>query len=277
MDKASSPLVAMAKELIAPIPLEIIRREKRRFHLDFKHVMCVSQAIKNDLAEYAGIDERRLRVVYNGVEEGKFIPNWDKKPYGQERTFSLLYAGNVAPHKGVHTAIEAMGLLAQKHGSMNVNFSILGSGHPDYEGSLRDLVTKYHLEDKVNFLGRFPRAEMPGLLQRFDALVFPSIWEEPLARVMQEAMAAGLTVIGTLTGGTGELLVEGETGLTFEPENAGMLAQCIEQLYNDPALCRKLADNGRNRVISDFGMRRMIDEIETYLENVIKNTIALHE
>lgn len=151
---------------------------------------------------------------------------------------------------------------------MNIHLSIVGSGHPDYEDSLRNLVSKHHLEDKVSFLWCFPHEEMPALLRKFDALVLPSIWEE--------TMASGLTVIGTLTGGTGELLVEGETGLTFEPKNAEMLAQRIEQLYDDPALCRKLAENGRNRVISGFGMHRMVDEIEAYLEDVLKNAATIN-
>jgi len=138
-------------------------------------------------------------------------------------------------------------------------------------------VSSHHLEDKVSFLGRFPRAEMPALMRKFDALVFPSIWNEPLARVMEEAMASGLVVIGTLTGGTGELLAEGETGLTFQPEHPEMLAQRIEQLYDDPALCRILADNGRDKVIREFGRARMVDEIEAYLENVVKNTVPVEK
>ncbi len=81
-------------------------------------------------------------------------------------------------------------------------------------------------------------------------------------------MAAGLIVVGTLTGGTGELLVEGETGLTFEPEDALTLAQRILELRGAPELCAKLAKNARDKVVRQFDLRRMIDEIETYLTQV---------
>lgn len=274
-DPARRPFAAKAKELIAPIPLKIMQYENNRFHLDFKRVMCVSQAVKNDLATKAGIDLQRMLVVHNGVGGHVFTPDWSKKPYGAERAFSLLYAGNIVPHKGVHTAVEAMALLVQKPESKNIHLSIIGSGHPDYENSLRDLVSKHHLEHKVSFLGRVPRSEMPVLMRKFDSLVFPSIWNEPLARVMEEAMAAGLVVIGTLTGGTGELLVEGETGLTFQPEHPEILAQRIEQLYDDPALSRTLAENGRNKVLREFGRDRMVDEIDAYLKDVVQNTSVL--
>jgi len=275
MDRARRPLATKAKELIAPIPLKIMQYENSKFHLDFQRVMCVSQSIKNDLAEYAKIGPQRMRVIYNGVSADVFTPDWSKKPYGIERAFSLLYAGNIVPHKGVHTAIEAMALLAQIPNARNIHLSIIGSGHPDYEDQLRNLVTTYQIEDKVSFLRRFPRAEMPALFRKFDALVFPSIWNEPLARVMEEAMASGLTIIGTLTGGTHELLIGGETGLTFQPEHPEMLARCIKQLYDNPALCRTLADNGHNKVFNEFGRARMIDDIEAYLENIVKGHMAV--
>jgi glycosyltransferase involved in cell wall biosynthesis len=124
-------------------------------------------------------------------------------------------------------------------------------------------------------LGRLPREEIPALLQKHDVLIFPSTWEEPLARMMQEAMAAGLVVVGTLTGGSGELLVEDETGLTFEAGNAGMLARRIEQLLENPELIPSLARNGRAKVIEQFEIERMIKEIETYFDAIIqRNTTA---
>ena len=274
MDRARGSLAAKAKELIAPLPLKFMQYENSKFRLDFKRVMCVSKSVRNDLAEYARIDPQSMRVIYNGVSADVFTPDWSKKSYGTERAFSLLYAGNIVPHKGVHTAIEAMALLARKPNARNIHLSIIGSGHPDYENQLRNLVSTHQIADKVSFLGRFPRSDMPALFRMFDAFVFPSIWNEPLARVMEEAMASGLTVIGTLTGGTGELLIEGETGLTFEPEHPEMMAQRIEQLYDDPVLCRTLADNGRNKVFREFGRERMMNEIETYLNEVITNSVA---
>jgi glycosyltransferase involved in cell wall biosynthesis len=66
------------------------------------------------------------------------------------------------------------------------------------------------------------------------------------------------------------LLIDGETGLAFDPGNATMLAQKIEQLYKNPDLCKRLSENGRSKVISQFSMRRMLDEIEVYLANIVR-------
>jgi len=275
-DHARNKIIDKAKRLVSPIPLKVIEQENNAFKLKFAHVMCVSQAIKESLAVHAHIDKTRMKVIHNGVEEDLFVPPNRSEKFDLRRGLSLLYAGSLVPHKGVHIAIEALSILAQNSEIPGVSLSINGSGHPDYEMYLKKMVADHNINEKVHFLHRIPREEMPNLLQKFDVLIFPSIWEEPLARVILEAMATGLVVVGTLTGGTGEVLIEGKTGLTFEPGNAAMLAQRIEQLYKDPELYTRLSKNGRNTIVSQFSMPRMIDEIEVDLTNINHESIQTY-
>ena len=269
-DRAKNPVMNLAKQILAPIPLKIIKNENHNFSLSFEHVLCVSQAVKNDLATQANIPLQNMRVVYNGVETELFVPPSGWPRHRHHTSLSLLYAGSLNAHKGVHTAIQSLVILKQKYNCQDIHLTVVGSGHVDYEASLRQLVKAEGLEDQVHFPGRVPREEMPALLQKFDVLVFPSIWEEPLARMMQEAMAAGLVVVGTLTGGSGELLVEGETGLTFKPEDAAGLAHQIQTLAQNRDLFARLAQQGRQAVLERFDLNRMIDEIEAYLGQVAK-------
>jgi glycosyltransferase involved in cell wall biosynthesis len=177
----------------------------------------------------------------------------------------LLYAGQLVRHKGVHTAIEAMARLVSVWKIEQIHLTLVGSGHPGYEAFLRGLVAQAGLQDYVTFLKPVSKDKIPGLFQQSDVLVFPSIYEEPLARVTQEAMASGLLVIGTTTGGTRELLKHDETGLTFEPEDAEGLAQQVARLIAEPELSRRLAQAGRQRVRARFTLDRMVTEIEAYL------------
>ena len=264
---ANHPIIDKVKQLVAPVPLQIMEQTNNKYTLNFRHVLCVSRAIKENLAFYAQIDRDHMRVVYNGVEVDRFFPERPSRD-ASKTGLAFVYAGSLVPHKGVHTAIEALAIINEKLEVPGLSLSIIGSGHPDYEAFLKQLVAKNYLTHKVHFLGRVPRNEMPELLRKFNVLIFPSIWEEPLARVMQEAMASGLAVLGTLTGGTGELLINGETGLAFEPGNAAMLAQRMEQLYSNHSLRNRLAKNGRNKVIKEFNVQRMIDEIEQTLSKV---------
>jgi glycosyltransferase involved in cell wall biosynthesis len=150
----------------------------------------------------------------------------------------------------------------------DMQLTIVGSGHPEYEQSLHKLVDESNLEGRVFFWPRVPREEMPLLLRKFDVLVFPSLWDEPLARMMQEAMACGLLVVGTPTGGTPEILKDGETGLTFPPGDAKALASQLQRLLKDHELRDKLSHNARRIVESKFSLTRMVDEIEEHLEAV---------
>ncbi len=80
-----------------------------------------------------------------------------------------------------------------------------------------------------------------------------------------EAMANGLTVISTLTGGTGEIVKHGETGLTFPAGDSAALAQQIKRLANDSALRIKLAECGQALVLENFSLDRMVENCERLL------------
>jgi colanic acid/amylovoran biosynthesis glycosyltransferase len=90
-------------------------------------------------------------------------------------------------------------------------------------------------------------------------------------------MAAGLVVVGTTAGGSREILIDGVNSLTFQPEDADALAQCIVRLLNEPELYSKLANHAREDVLRRFGVQRMFDEIEQYLTSIVNGTPKIDE
>lgn len=239
--------------------------------LQFDHVICVSTAVREMLVE-AGVPIQHARVIHGGTDVSRFLAansanghaQADQAPHG----LRLLYAGQLVPHKGVHTAIDAMAMVVHDREMKQVSLTVVGPGHPAYEASLHERVKKNGLQDHVTFRDAVTREEMPALLRQFDALVFPSIYEEPLARMTQEAMLAGLVVLGTTTGGTKEILKDGENGLTFPAEDAEGLARQIKRVASSPELLRRLAEAGQQTVLERFTLDRMVDEIEGYLQDV---------
>jgi len=230
--------------------------------LKLEQVICVSARVRDLLVE-AGLPIQHAHIIHGGTDIERF-PGVRRQD-DLSGNLKLLYAGQLVRHKGVHTAIEAMAKLVNERSINQITLTLVGSGHPDYEAYLRDLVARGHLHDIVTFHEPVSKDKMPAILQQFDVLIFPSIYEEPLARMTQEAMASGLVVVGTTTGGTLEILRDGETGLTFAPEDADGLAKQVARLITDPDLRCRLAQAGRQTVLENFTLDKMVKEIEAYL------------
>lgn len=252
----------LPKRVLSTAVISILSKE-RWPGLKFEQVICVSGRVRDLLVE-AGLPIQHARIIYGGTDIERY-PNVRKRDF-HSGSLKLLYAGQFVPHKGVHTAIEAMAKLVNQRKINQITLTLIGSGHPDYERLLRDHIERECLTDYVAFHKPVSKEKMPAIYQEFDLLIFPSIYEEPLARVTQEAMASGLVVIGTATGGTKEILRDGETGLTFAPEDSDGLAEQVTRLISDPDLGLRLAEAGRQTVLKNFTLDKMVKEIETYLE-----------
>jgi glycosyltransferase involved in cell wall biosynthesis len=258
----------LPKRVVSHIALAMLAKEKQLPPLTFKHAICVSAATRNILVE-AGIPIENARVIHTGLDPRQFSKGQKThQPDHKYQTLNLLYAGRIYPEKGVDTAINALEKLVFGQDLRNIKLSVVGSGSPEYENFLHHLVDQAGLNDYVSFSGHVPAEEMPQLLQKFDVLLVPSIWQEPFSRIVLEGMISSLVVIATPTGGTTEILKDGENGLLFAPGDPEDLAQKIVSLAIDPELRRRLATAGQQTVLEGFTMTKMIDEIEGYLQEV---------
>jgi glycogen synthase len=265
----------LAKRVLGYVALAMLAKEEQP-PLTFKHAICVSAATRNILVQ-AGIPIENARVIYTGLDPRQFIKGQkDHQPNHNHQELNLLYAGRIYPEKGVDTAIHALEKLVFDQDLHNIKLSVVGSGSEDYINFLHQLVDKAELNDYVSFSGHVPAEEMPQLLQKFDVLLVPSIWQEPFSRIVLEGMISGLAVIATPAGGTTEILKDGENGLLFTPGDADDLAEKVVSLAIDPELRRRLATAGQKTVSERFTMTKMIDEIEGYLQEVAQVSVQKH-
>jgi glycosyltransferase involved in cell wall biosynthesis len=259
-----------ARVLMAParwLALRLLAREKATHPLALEQVACVSEYVRRKLTD-AGALPHGARVIYNGIDPQPFLQAaMHRQP--SPHLLRLVYTGGLAAHKGVHTAIEALGV-AQRQGQVdNMHLSIVGGGHPDYGAHLKRLVEELGLQNHVTFRGRVPRGEIAAVLAGHDVFLFTSVYDEPIARSVMEAMAAGLTVVGTPVGGQGEMLQDGANALVFPPDDPEGLAACILRLQHDLELRAQLAEAGRRTVVERFTLDRMVDEVEAWLEGLV--------
>lgn len=266
-----APATSFAKNIakkILRIPARMLLREEwAKVPLRFEHAPCCSAAQRDQLLE-AGVPLQDAPVLYEGVDLKNYLAQAEKRTYeNKDGTLSLVFVGILAEHKGVHTTIEALNQLSAEERS-RAHLTILGKGHEQYAERLRSLVGQYQLSDFVTFQAPIQRSELPEFLGKFDALLLPSIWAEPLARIMQEGLACGMVVIGSANGGTAETIVHGENGLLFTGGDAIGLAQQIKYLLANPQMQRVLADGGVRTAKERFDINTMVSEIEKYLEKI---------
>jgi glycosyltransferase involved in cell wall biosynthesis len=137
----------------------------------------------------------------------------------------LLYVGRLADKKGVDVLLQALAQVPDAH------LSVLGDG-PD-RAALQTLAARLHLDDRVTFAGRQPKAAVLQHLATATAVVIPSRVgsdgdQEGTPVVLMESMAAGVPVVASDLGGLGECVEDGRTGLLVPPGDVGALAEALQ-------------------------------------------------
>lgn len=265
---AQNWVTGIPKFLLKPIAHRILAREKQP-SLFFEHVLFPTAFMRDEFRR-RGVEPKKTKIIYGAIDTSLYRYQNGKHSLEQNKSLSLLYTGRLTPDKGVHTAIEALGFLVNQRGFDHIHLQIVGTGEPDYEAQLRQIAQRERVESLVDFTGLQPKESMPELYQKADAFLFTSVWPEPFGRVLVEAMASGVVVIGTLVGGTGEILVPDKNALTFHPGDAIGLAKQIKRLVKTPSLRKQLAGMGRLTALEKFDIRRMVGEIEEYLHRIIE-------
>lgn len=258
----------LVKRPLARLALHILEREGKPISLRYENVACVSDYLRQRLVSQ-GLVSANAVVIYNGVDLSRFSPDrYVTRPL-VSGALKCVVTGRVVPDKGIHTAIEAFGHLQGQTELKDITLTVIGDGPADYMVYLRERVDHYHLQGAIEFRPSIPREQIPAVLAGYDVLILSSEYAEPLARAIQEAMAMGLLVVGTTTGGSGELLVHERTGLVFEPGNPESLAAQLARAKADPQLAATLTENSHQAVVQNFNIQRTIEQVERYLLGLV--------
>jgi len=210
-----------------------------------KHIWTKAGAVvsnSNGLRELAlrAKPDQKIDIIYNGIDINDFKPNQSLK--SQDKFIITLGASRITARKGIKYLIVAISKLVQSH--PNILLKIMGEGND--KKNLSVLVSGLKLDQNVQFLGRIPREKTTAYYQEANIFVLPSL-NEGMSNAMLEAMACGLPLIATDTGGTKELLTDRQNGLIVKMENSADLAEKIEKLISDESLREKMGQESRQR------------------------------
>jgi glycosyltransferase involved in cell wall biosynthesis len=213
--------------------------------------------------------EGTLRVIPQfGVDPHLFRPatdtpddrTWPSQRLGSGNglrpfPFTIGYAGRLVPEKGLDTLVEAVGALSG-------DWRLLICGWGPWRARLEHRLKRLGLMGRVTFREDVSATKMPAQYAAMDVLVLPSRtrpnWKEQFGRVLIEAMACGVPVVGSDSGAIPGVI--GDAGLVFPEGDAMALRDHLATLMADPNRRRALGARGRQRVLERFSQERIADQ-----------------
>lgn len=204
-----------------------------------------------------GYNAARVETLYPGARLDRFL-----RLYLPDRQrLRICYASLVLPYKGADTLVAA--LTALHRAGVDFTAEIAGDApDPVFRQQLQEQVQREGMADKVRFPGFLDRAGLAALFARSNVLAFPSRFEEPFGISQVEAMAAGLVVVSSGTGGAREIVRDQEDGLLFAAGSAADLAEKLYLLVRQPDLMARLQRNAQTRA-GAFSVDHAVRKIET--------------
>lgn len=228
-------------------------------------IIAVSNAVKDELCRYQWTPPQKISVIYNGINPEIYQrqppPSLSSLGLAEE----LPVVGTVARlerRKGVRYLIEAVPLIESGYGP--VNCVIIGEG-PEKD-ALEERVRQMRLTERIKFLGF--QEDIAQFIQLFDVVVIPSI-QEGQSIFCLEALASARPVVASAVGGIPEMIRDGETGILVPPANPEAIARGVIALLRDRELAQRLAEKGRQLVVSEFSQSQMLRKIEEIYEKVL--------
>jgi starch synthase len=219
-------------------------------------VVAVSDGMRADiLAAYPEISAERIRVIRNGIDTTEYQPDpgtdvLQRHGVDLGRPY-VIFVGRITRQKGVPVLLRAASALVPE---AQLVLCAGAADTPELEAEVIGLVDGLTASRSgvIWIPEMLPRREIIQLLTHATVFAIPSIYE-PLGIVNLEAMACGIAVVGSRTGGIPEVVADGETGLLVPPGEPEPLAEALNALIRDPYRAAAMGQAGRKRAVAEFG------------------------
>jgi len=243
--------------------LKFRRKWLRRFAYSLAdRVLSVSYQLREFLARETGFPADKIDVMHNGVDTERFRIQPLAGARERQRlgipldTFCVGAVGRLEPEKDLMTLFRA----AMQFPAEWKNWRILIAGDGSESKVLREFVNcRPELRNSIVFLGEVQN--VPEILKALDIYVLPSI-TEGISNSLLEAMASGLPVVASATGGNPEVVVDNESGLLFPVGDSGSLASKLLLLREQGDRRTRLGRQALQRIQEHFSMDAMVSRYE---------------
>jgi len=204
------------------------------------------------LVESGAIDAARVALIRgSGVELDRFRPT--PEPPG---AVVIVLAARLIWEKGIAAFVEAARRVRRKRGT--VRFVLVGATSASINRAVPEQdLRRWHDEGVVEWWGR--REDMPAVLGQCHIVCLPSVYGEGVPRILIEAAACGRPCVTTDLPGCRDIVRDDENGLVVPPGDVDQLVDCLIRLIDDGDLRRRLGQQGREIVETEFSERRVVE------------------
>jgi spore coat protein SA len=202
---------------------------------DLPVVFC-SEFLRREAVSAYPAHLQHTHVVYNGADGNKFHSEVRTRKAVPE----IIFTGRLVPYKGPHVLLGAMDILQTR--GIEATCTIVGGSAFGGSRTTRYIQNLRRIRPRnTELIGYRAGTEFASLLRNADIFCCPSIWNDPFPMSLLEAMACGLPVVASKTGGIPEQLVHGG-GVMVPPDDKEALATALQQLLEDASYRQRLGD-----------------------------------
>lgn len=236
--------------------IELRHRSVRALMSEVNHVVALAEWVK-DLLVRNGVSSKKVTVSRQGLSgDGALSSSQELRIADSEKAgLKMAFIGRMHPTKGLHLLIQAMRRLPRLQITLDV-YAVIQEGERFYEKEVWALAEG---DQRIRFHNPVSNSQVVTLLRRFDVLGVPSQCLETGPRVVLEAFAAGIPVIGSKLGGIAELVEDGKNGLLVEHNSLESWRRSLERISEDRSLLARLRSNLRPPRKMDTVTREMLE------------------
>jgi hypothetical protein len=252
--------------------LKILEFLEKCMYRAASHIVTVGNGYRENILTKVDVAQR-CTVITNGVDLARFQDVPDNRAIDLQwklsGKFTCFYIGTVGLAHGLHVVPNATKILLDR-GRKDFCFCIVGDGAA--RAATQKMVHEMQLEDFVVFFGNVQRSEIPSILNRADASLVhlrkTDLFTSVIPSKIFETMAMGCPIIMGVDGESRKIVIDAQAAIVMEPENAKDLADAVEKLADNRALCKQLGKHGRSYVAEHYDRNRLALEYLALLQSV---------
>ena len=239
------------------------------------HIVAISNAVAREMFCVSGKVHSKVVTCYDWLDMERVghagqVGTFRREIGISEHSVLIGVVGRLEPWKGQHVFVRAAAEIARVHPEARfvvVGGKVLGRGREKYLAELKTLAQRLKILDKINFTGY--REDITNIMDSLDIYVHSSIEPEPFGLVVMEAMSMGKPVVAPREGGVLEQVVQGKTGLFYEPGDYCGMAISVCLLIENPKLAHRMGQAGKERVCRVFNRAMLSNRFKDLYEGMM--------